>query len=106
MRLRFTSGNAIARVLNKPPANQKFCRSVEPSIAARVDGSQFVIDVVLPTETALSANGAVEDRSHLMSSFRLGNGLPDFGAAVGALIDEVDFRHAPMRLDVSDIHGQ
>jgi hypothetical protein len=36
--------------------------------------------------------------------FRLGHGLPDFSATVGALIDEVDLRHAPMRLDVSHIH--
>jgi hypothetical protein len=39
-----------------------------------------------------------------MLPFRLGHGLPDFGATVGALIDEVDLRHAPMRLDLSDIH--
>jgi hypothetical protein len=36
--------------------------------------------------------------------FRLGHGLPDFGAAVGTLENEVDFRHAPMRLDVPDKH--
>jgi hypothetical protein len=35
---------------------------------------------------------------------RLGHGLPDFGTAVGAFIDEVDRRKAPMRLDVSDEH--
>jgi hypothetical protein len=34
----------------------------------------------------------------------LGHGLPDFGTAVGAFIDEVDRRKAPMRLDVSDEH--
>jgi hypothetical protein len=38
--------------------------------------------------------------------FRLAYSLPDFAAAVGALIDEVDLRHAPMRLDVSHMHGQ
>src|SRR5882724_11972070 len=32
--------------------------------------------------------------------------LPDFTAAVGALIDEVDLCHAPMGLDVSDEHRQ
>ena len=35
-----------------------------------------------------------------------GHGLPDFSAAVGAFIDEVDRRHVPMRLDVSHIHRQ
>jgi hypothetical protein len=39
-------------------------------------------------------------------SLRLGHGLSDFGAAVGTLEDEVDFRHAPMRLDLPDIHGE
>ena len=39
-------------------------------------------------------------------AFRLGHGLPDFGTAVGAFIDEVDGRKAPVRLDVSDIHGK
>jgi hypothetical protein len=32
--------------------------------------------------------------------------MPDFGAAVGALIDEVDLGHAPMRFDVPDVHGK
>jgi hypothetical protein len=41
-----------------------------------------------------------------MSSFWFGHGLSDFGAAVGALIDEVDLRHAPMRLNVSDVHRE
>lgn len=40
----------------------------------------------------------------LMSSFRLGNGLSDFGTAVGALVDKVDPRHAPMRLDLPHEH--
>jgi hypothetical protein len=39
-----------------------------------------------------------------MPSFRLADGLPDFGAAVRALKDEVDLRHAPMRLDLPDVH--
>src|ERR1019366_1479804 len=30
----------------------------------------------------------------------------DLGAAVGALIDEVDLRHTPMGLDVSDVHRE
>jgi hypothetical protein len=42
----------------------------------------------------------------LMPSFRLGDGVPDLGTAVGALIDEVDLRHAPMGLDVSNVHRQ
>jgi hypothetical protein len=41
-----------------------------------------------------------------MSAFWLGYSLPDFAAAVGALIDEVDLCHAPMGLDVSDEHRQ
>jgi hypothetical protein len=42
----------------------------------------------------------------LMPSFRLGDRVPDLGAAVGTLIDEVDLRQAPMGLDVSHIHRQ
>jgi hypothetical protein len=41
-----------------------------------------------------------------MPSFWLGDRVPDLGAAVGALIDEVDLRQAPMRLDVSNVHRQ
>jgi hypothetical protein len=36
----------------------------------------------------------------------LADRLPDFGAAIGALIDELDLRHAPMGLYVPDIHRQ
>jgi len=42
----------------------------------------------------------------LMPSFRLGDRVPDLGAAVGTLIDEIDFRQAPMGLDVSHMHRQ
>ena len=42
----------------------------------------------------------------LMPSFRPGNRVPDLGSAVGALIDEVDLRHAPTRFDLSDEHGK
>src|SRR6266851_8081205 len=45
-------------------------------------------------------------RTDLMPSFRLRYRLPDFCTAIGALIDEVDLRHAPMRLDVSDVHRE
>jgi hypothetical protein len=41
-----------------------------------------------------------------MLSLRLRYRLPDFGAAVGALIDEVDPGHAPMGLDLPDVHGE
>jgi hypothetical protein len=41
-----------------------------------------------------------------MPSFGLANGVPDLGAAIGALIDKVDLRQAPLRLDVSNIHRQ
>src|SRR5258705_9055093 len=40
----------------------------------------------------------------LVSSFRLCYGLLDFSAAVRALVDEVDCRHAPVGLDVSYVH--
>jgi hypothetical protein len=42
----------------------------------------------------------------LMLPLRPRDGLPDFGAAVRAFIDEVDRRQAPMGLDVSHIHGK
>src|SRR5262245_42285174 len=42
----------------------------------------------------------------LMPHFRLYDGSANFSAAVRAFIGEVDFRHAPMRLDVAQIHGQ
>jgi hypothetical protein len=45
-------------------------------------------------------------RRQLMPSFRLCYRLPDFRTAIGALIDEVDLRHAPMRLDVSNVHRE
>src|SRR5882724_535194 len=41
-----------------------------------------------------------------MLAFWPGYSLPDFAAAVGALIDEVDLCHAPMGLDLSDEHRQ
>jgi len=34
----------------------------------------------------------------------LPHGVADFGATVRAFVDEVDLRHAPVRLDVSHIH--
>jgi len=45
-------------------------------------------------------------RRQLMSSLRLCYRLPDFRTAIGALIDEVDLRHAPMRLDISNVHRE
>jgi len=47
-----------------------------------------------------------DDVNALMSSFRLANGLPYLSAAVGALVDEVDLRHAPMRLDLPHEHRE
>src|SRR3954468_15511892 len=41
---------------------------------------------------------------NLMPQLGLDHGLPDFRAAVGAFIGEVDLRHAPMRFDVLDEH--
>jgi hypothetical protein len=38
--------------------------------------------------------------------FWLGHGLSDFGAAIGALIDEIDLRHTPMRLNISNVHRE
>jgi hypothetical protein len=42
----------------------------------------------------------------LVSSFRFCQCLLDFSAAVRALVNEVDFRHVPVGLDVSYIHGK
>lgn len=33
-------------------------------------------------------------------------GLPDFSAAIRTFVDEIDLGHAPVRLDVTHIHGQ
>ena len=44
------------------------------------------------------------DANASVSSFWLRDRLPDFGAAVGALIDEVDLRYAPMGLNLPDVH--
>lgn len=43
---------------------------------------------------------------NLVQQFRLRHRLPDLCAAVGAFKGEVDFRHAPTRRDVLDIHRQ
>jgi hypothetical protein len=40
----------------------------------------------------------------LMPQLRLHNGLANFGAAIGALIGEVNLGLVPMRFDVADIH--
>jgi hypothetical protein len=40
-----------------------------------------------------------------MFSFGLDHGPGDAGAAVGALENEVDPLHAPMRLNIADVHG-
>src|SRR4051812_6092338 len=47
---------------------------------------------------------AIPRNCGLMRPLRLDHRLPDFSAAIKTLIDEVDLRHAPMRLDVSHIH--
>src|SRR5947209_8260256 len=39
-----------------------------------------------------------------MPSLRRCNGLPDFSAAVRALIDKIDSGHIPVGLDLPDIH--
>ena len=39
-----------------------------------------------------------------MLQLRLHDRLPNFGAAVGAFIGEIDLRHAPVRLDVPYKH--
>ncbi len=46
------------------------------------------------------------DANASMLSLWLRYRLPDFGAAVGALIDEVDLGHAPMGLDLPDVHRE
>jgi hypothetical protein len=35
----------------------------------------------------------------------LSHGLPHLGTAIGAFIDEVDLRHAPVWLDIAHKHG-
>jgi hypothetical protein len=40
-----------------------------------------------------------------MFSFRLDDGPGDAGAAVGALENEIDLLHAPMGLNIADMHG-
>jgi hypothetical protein len=37
-------------------------------------------------------------------SLRRPDGLPDFGAAVRALINKIDAGHIPVRLDFPDVH--
>jgi hypothetical protein len=58
------------------------------------------------TEKALPMPAVGQGPNASMPAFGLCDRLPDFAAAVGALIDEVDLRHAPMGFDVSDEHGQ
>ena len=41
-----------------------------------------------------------------MPALRPCDGLPDLGAAVRALVDEVYLGHAPMGFDFPDEHGQ
>jgi hypothetical protein len=50
---------------------------------------------------------AQSGRRHItsMPSLRPRDGLPDLGAAVRAFIDEIDLRHAPMGVYLSDKHG-
>src|SRR5260370_19551066 len=52
----------------------------------------------------MCAGPAARGAASLVPQLRLGHGLPDFRAAVGAFIGEVDLRHAPMRFDVLDVH--
>jgi hypothetical protein len=61
--------------------------------------------LTLPDAQFLGTKGPTASEA-LMPSFRLGDRVPDLGATVGALIDEIDLRQAPMGLDVSDIHRQ
>src|SRR5260370_14527481 len=58
------------------------------------------------TGNGFSRHGRCREANASMPEFRLRHRLPDFGAAIRALIDEVDLRHTPMRLDVSHIHRQ
>src|SRR5262245_58949607 len=36
----------------------------------------------------------------------LPNSLSDFRTTIGAFVDQIDLRHAPVRLYVSNVHGQ
>jgi hypothetical protein len=46
------------------------------------------------------------DRTRLVSMFGFCHCLSNFRTAVGALVDEVDCRHAPMRFNISNVHRQ
>jgi len=52
----------------------------------------------------MRAGPARRSAAGLVLQLRLGHRLPDFRAAVGAFIGEVDLRHAPMRFDIPHIH--
>ena len=89
-------------------------RSVAPYPTPCRDGS---VDRIAPkdglVQVFLDAHGSAAFRRQtagtanaLMSSFRLGNGLSDFGTAVGALVDKVDPRLAPMWLDLPHEHRE
>src|ERR1700722_9954509 len=54
----------------------------------------------------VAAAARAKTATPLMPPLRPGDGVPDFGAAVRAFIDEVDLRLAPMRFDVPDEHGK
>src|SRR6266849_2777969 len=58
-----------------------------------------------PFKTWRALSRSMNDRGSV-PRLRLPHGVPDLGAAVGAFINEVDLRHAPMRLDVPNKHGQ
>ena len=50
--------------------------------------------------------GGVQTELGLMLPFGLDHCLSDFSATVRALVGEVDLRHAPMGLDVSNVHRE
>jgi hypothetical protein len=71
--------------------------------SARV-GWSFVLRIIGRGYAAVSVVWRRSSAS--MPGLRLCYGLSDFAATVGALIDEVDLRHVPMRFDVPDIHRE
>jgi hypothetical protein len=59
---------------------------------------------VRPSWRPAGLAGGVQTELGLMSPFGLDHCLSDFSATVRALVGEVDFRHAPMGIDVSHVH--
>jgi hypothetical protein len=45
-------------------------------------------------------------RAQLVSPVWFGHSFPDFGAALRALVDEINLRHAPMGFNIANVHSE